>query len=674
MKLTSAKNFITKTLGIILPIFLFISVICPQISTASELSGVVGITFKSGAENLPSLTDIYGLDEASRIFADSQDPELAGYYRANIFSNNLANFKSDGRVTAVSVDQTVSAILIPNDQYFSLDEAKDDKQWYLPKIGMPEAWEFGQGSDKIIVAVVDTGIHASHVDLEEGQIIAGYNSIKKHDIEAEVDSDDNGHGTAVSGIIGATTNNKRGVAGINWNVSIMPIKALGANGKGVVSSVAAGIVWATDHQANIINLSLGGSGFGADEALNAAVRYAFSHNVLIVAAAGNDLAAQGTNLDTNPIYPICADNGDNMILGVAASDINDRKADFSNFGTNCVDITAPGKKILTTAFLPEDPSDNVLIYGSGTSVAAPIVAGVAALMKSNKSRLTNVQIRDIILGTADNIDHLNTNNCLNTSCTGFLGKGRINAAAALNPNPMINGSLIKKESNHKIYQIQSGTKRYVSNFVFEQRGYDRTKIVDENHNQLSDIPTGDPIAPYEGTLIKSESDRTVYIINQGLKSPVSALVFKLRGFSFSNVNSLPARDVSGLTTGNWYWPPDRTTMIVKGSSTVYAMDKGIGRPVTLFVFNQRGFSFGRVNVITQDEFSHIPKALDPYWLAPQDGTLVKSASDPTVYIIKDQTRQALTSAGFTRLNLKYSSIKVLPQSEIDIIMPSDPAL
>src|SRR6185436_7864531 len=98
--------------------------------------------------------------------------------------------------------------------------------------------------------------------------------------------------------------------------------------------------------ASIINLSLGGSGFPNNATMANAIAYAYNKNVLIVAAAGNDTASLGLNLDTNPVYPVCADNGQNMVLGVAASDFQDHKAAFSNFGIQCVDITAPGKKIL----------------------------------------------------------------------------------------------------------------------------------------------------------------------------------------------------------------------------------------------------------------------------------------------------------------------------------------
>jgi hypothetical protein len=361
-----------------------------------------------------------------------------------------------------------------------------------------------------------------------------------------------------------------------------------------------------------------------------------------------------------------------MVIGVAATDIHDQKASFSNYGNNCVDIMAPGKKILTTAFLPSDPSDNILIYGSGTSLAAPIVSGIAALVKSNHMNFTNVQLRDIILNTADNIDAANAAACLGGSCNGFLGHGRINALSAAGPQPLVNGSLVREAATGLIYQVSGGKKQLVSSFVFTQRGFKLIDVKPEVANQLASLPTAAPLMPLDGTLIKAASEPLVYVIQQEVKRPVTALVFQSRGYKFSDVRTIPDAEVAILPTGEWYWPPDGTLVLVRGNPTVYVMDNGVKRPVTNFVFNQRGLSFGKVVAVSADEFGHIPPAPDAYWLAPVDGTLLKAPDSPTVYLMAEGARKPITAEAFLARHLKFSDIKTVPQAELEVIIPGAP--
>ncbi|MBI2355828.1 MAG: peptidase S8 [Candidatus Doudnabacteria bacterium] len=600
------------------------------------------------AASVQGLKSDYELKDAHLIY-EARGP-LRQTYKAYIDAPSFQAIKLDPRIAYVEFDAAVSAALINrNDPLFTLDELQEDRQWYLPKIKIPQAWEFGQGSGTTTVAIIDTGIHATHLELNDGRIAEGYNTVTNQVIPAQTNSDDNGHGTAVAGIIGAISDNGKGIAGVNKNVKIMPIKALSSDGTGSISAVASGIVWAADHGAHIINLSLGGPGFGADQTLNNAITYAFNKGVLIVSAAGNDLAASGQNLDTAPVYPVCSDNGANMVLGVAATDVTDKKASFSNFGINCIDISAPGKKILTTAFLPSDPSDNVLIYGSGTSLATPVVSGVAALIKSAHPEFTNLNLRSVLLASTDNIDALNQNNCLNSSCNGFLGKGRINAYKAMAPQVISEGSLVRS-STGDIYLITGGIRRLVSGFVFNQRGFASSSVTNEVSGQLAAIPLGDPLPPLEGTLIKSQSDATVYVIHQELRRPLTYLVFTSRSFSFSSVITLTDSEVA------------------------YVMHREVRRPVTYFVFIQRKLSFAKVVKVTVDEFSHIPQAPDSYWLSPLEGTLVKSVSDSTVYVIENETKRALSYQAFISRGYKFSSIKTLPQAEMDVVAPGGPIL
>jgi subtilisin family serine protease len=220
------------------------------------------------------------------------------------------------------------------------------------KIGLPEAWELTHGSPNIVVAVVDTGVSASQPDLA-GAVLPGYD-FANGDGDA---SDDEGHGTSVAGVIAARGNNTQGVAGVCWLCRILPVKVLSADGSGTTSTVAAGMVWAADHGAAVINLSLGGPGTAA--ALDDAVAYARTKGVIVVAAAGNSGV-------TTPFFPAAAPG----VLAVAGTDDTDRLHSWSNRGP-WVAVAAPGC----------NPAPFLQGYGffCGTSSAAPVVAGLAAL-------------------------------------------------------------------------------------------------------------------------------------------------------------------------------------------------------------------------------------------------------------------------------------------------------
>jgi subtilisin family serine protease len=257
----------------------------------------------------------------------------------------------------------------PNDEYYA------PYQWNLRNVGATNAWDITKGSAKVKIAVIDTGVDLKHPDLG-ARLLPGVNVL---DSTKSV-QDDNGHGTHVAGIIAASVNNRRGIAGLTWQGKIMPIKALDAAGSGTSFSVADGIIEATDRGASVINLSLGN--YAASQFLRDAVRYAEQHNALIVAASGNDNSSQ---LSYPAAYP--------EALAVAATTSADQIATFSNYGTY-VDIAAPGDNIASTYM------DNQYAALSGTSMATPHVTALAALIKSVNRKLTNRDVYAIITSTA----------------------------------------------------------------------------------------------------------------------------------------------------------------------------------------------------------------------------------------------------------------------------------
>jgi hypothetical protein len=323
------------------------------------------------------------------------------------------------------------------------------RQWYLNKMSVPAAWDYTQGSDDIIVAVLDTG-----VDLKQPELAANIwtnpNPGKPGDPSGYVNDvhgwnfvDNNNdpdpqytpgwteagitHGTVIAGIIGAVGNNGSGIAGINWHVKIMPLRILDSEGIGDSTAAAKAIDYAVSHGARILNFS-----FVTDEdspVLDDAIARAAKAGVLIVAAAGNDQDAGGDNLDKIPMYPVCSDGpGTNYVIGVAATDENDKRADFSNYGTKCVDISAPGVNIISAQLY--NPSlagfDSYTRAGwNGTSVASPMVSGVAALMLAANPGLSRETLVQYLLSTADPID------ALNPLYRGELGSGRVNAEHAV---------------------------------------------------------------------------------------------------------------------------------------------------------------------------------------------------------------------------------------------------
>jgi subtilisin family serine protease len=238
---------------------------------------------------------------------------------------------------------------VPNDALWS-------GQWGPMLMRTPTVWDLTQGSADVVIAILDTGVDFGHPDLQ-GRFVAGYDVVN-NDADPR---DDQGHGTAVAGVIGARTQNQQGQAGVCWSCSLMPVKVLDASGSGTTSAVAAGIVWAADHGARVINMSLGGA--GTTQTLANAVAYAAGKGVLLVAAAGNS----GT---TTPFYPAAYPE----VVGVAGTTSSDQLYEWSNRG-DWVQVAAPG---CNTAPHSGGGYENFC----GTSSATPLVAGIAGLALS----------------------------------------------------------------------------------------------------------------------------------------------------------------------------------------------------------------------------------------------------------------------------------------------------
>ncbi|MBI2774120.1 MAG: S8 family serine peptidase [Chloroflexi bacterium] len=334
-------------------------------------------------------------------------------------------------VASAELDRSVRLAFEPNDTYWATDPYTSLGQWGLRKAFVDKAWDTVRGSANVTVAILDTGVDGTHPDLV-GALVPGTTFVVQPSSECAVGttSDDNSHGTHVAGVVGATGNNGTGIAGVAFGVRIMPLKVLDCTGQGNLSDVANGMIWAVDHGARIVNLSLG-SAFDSPT-LRSAVTYATQRNVLVVSAVGNcgtsgDRCTSLNELQYPAAYP--------EVLAVGATDTDDSVAFFSSRNST-TDVTAPGRRIVSTTptyqtYLSRSTSNPAtLTYASfsGTSQAAPLVAGVAALIWSADPSLTATQVYSRITSTADDLGAPGRDD-------GY-GFGRVNALRAVSVAPV----------------------------------------------------------------------------------------------------------------------------------------------------------------------------------------------------------------------------------------------
>jgi type VII secretion-associated serine protease mycosin len=288
--------------------------------------------------------------------------------------------RGDEALDAVADDEVVTAEPDQVVRSLGTNDPLRPGQWALDKTSFEPAWAATRGGG-VKVAVIDSGVRGNHEDLA-GAVLPGIDYIDGGDGRI----DPAGHGTAVAGVIAAQINNGRGIAGAAPDVRILPIRVLDANGSGNASNVAAGVIWAVDHGARVINLSLGG---GPSAGIQAAMQYARSKNVVVVAAAGNNY--ENGNLAVYPgAYP--------EAIAVAAVGSDLQRANFSNTGSY-VDISAPGKGV--TVLWGTGPT--TYAGADGTSFAAPYVAAAAALLIAQNPGLSAASVTSLLETTTDDL-------------------------------------------------------------------------------------------------------------------------------------------------------------------------------------------------------------------------------------------------------------------------------
>ena len=344
--------------------------------------------------------------------ADLGDPGRATLLatRGRPVDEVLAELASDPAVAYAEPDYVIQLAEEVSTAVVSVDDPYTADQYSLDRMRVRDAWSIETGGSNI-VAVLDTGVSYVHPDLS-GRVLRGYDFVNT-DSDAR---DDNGHGTWVAGIIAANTNNGIGVAGISWSDKILPVKIMNSAGTGHTSDLTAGIIWAADQGADVINMSVGG--FPYLQQVRDAIDYAWAKGAVLVGAAGN-------NRREELFYPASYPN----VISVSATQADDEFTNWSSYGS-AVDVSAPGAWVMTTdcgGCSPSSAGSPTYVGISGTSFAAPNTAGVVALIRARYPSYTNAQVVDRLIRTVDDRGYLGRDN--------RYGHGRVNAFRAVGGSP-----------------------------------------------------------------------------------------------------------------------------------------------------------------------------------------------------------------------------------------------
>ncbi|MDP1538930.1 MAG: S8 family peptidase [bacterium] len=374
----------------------------------------------------------YVADEIIVKFKGDKEPFRVLKVPEGKVGEKVKEFKKRADVIYAEPNYIAYALMAPNDPYYKY-------QWHLDNpvyggIQMKKAWDISTGTNSVVVAIVDTGIayenygkYCQAPDLAQTCFVSGYDFVY-NDTHP---NDDNNHGTHVAGTVAQSTNNNLGVAGVAFNTCLMPVKVLDSSGSGSYTQVADGIYYAANNGAKVINLSLGGSSDSAT--LKEAVAYAYQNGVTVIAACGNDNKP-------NCLYPAAYND---YVIAVGATQYDEKKAPYSNYGLS-LDLVAPGGNtsldqnkdgyadgVLQQTFASSGQLCSFAFYFfQGTSMAAPHISGVAALLIANgnadadKDGITSPQeVRNVLQSTAEDKGA--------TSRDNTYGWGLVDAYAAL---------------------------------------------------------------------------------------------------------------------------------------------------------------------------------------------------------------------------------------------------
>jgi len=497
----------------------------PLLIVAVVLLGFLYVNTKNNFSNLVNdhetqETDVYDSNKEEV----KNDRSSDNYQATNDFSSDEQKDKniklpSDTKSTAqneirdtTKKEYVYYPLLVANDPLYSTS-------WALEKTNTASAWDIATGNGQTVVAVIDTGFALEHEDLKDSWFIntgeSGYTSsedgcwtgVVQDKYNNNCDDDNNGyiddwrgwnfylgdnnpmagrtnpngdgvsHGTETAGLAGATGNNNRGIATINWNTKLMPLQVLSDDGPGYTSDVTAAIYYAVNNGADVINMSLGGVEY--DETLELATDYAFDNDVIVIAAAGNC----GTSCDGAPVgsmsYPALNKN----VISIGATTSTDQRASFSSYGPE-LDIVAPGSgSITSTTWTPSNSTSAYATSLYGTSYAAPQVSSLASLIKSIRPNSSARDMTALLIANSDKLTAMD-----GALYNNYLGHGIINSYKSMVVAESLNSSEIvpellqignsSTEHRYDVGGIITGCKNNVDSYCTitmqnEQNGYIR---------------------------------------------------------------------------------------------------------------------------------------------------------------------------------------------------------
>lgn len=456
--------------------------------------------------------------------SDVKKSALNDTYVVKVPNNKL---KSDGAIVAPR--REYKALLVPNDPLYP--------QWYTSNIGAPSAWDVSTGSSAVTVAVIDTGFGLSHEDMANRWALNAGESGGGKETNG-IDDDSNGkiddwrgwdflhgdnnpnagstnangqavsHGTMTSGLVGATGNNSKGVASINWGVKIMPLQVLSDDGSGFTDDVTAALNYAVANGATVVSMSLGSA--APDPTFEAALNNAVNNGVTVLAAAGNcgdpnTYFINGCSVVGQMLYPAKYSS----VIAVGATDQNDARASFSSYGSE-LDIMAPGSGTIQAPVWSQ--GNQTTGYSSsafGTSIATPIAAGVAALYKGIVTSASVSEITQVLQNSTDKVAGMNGQNYTNDYGYGRIDAYGVNRLASVTHS---NGTLITNRATGAVYLIENGQKRYIADpgtFLSYYRDVlAQAKTATPRDLDLAD---GTNLAFHSGTVVKG-SGLALYVV------------------------------------------------------------------------------------------------------------------------------------------------------------------
>jgi type VII secretion-associated serine protease mycosin len=415
---------VSRALALVLSLLLLVGVVAPVVAaqpkgpdagqrdtpprtpaSAEIIPGQVIVKYRDGA--VPEAARTHGLAVVAELGAPGKGVAQLISTAGRPVPEVVAELASDPGVEYAEPNYKVHLADEGSVAAVGVNDPQTGGQYSLDRMRVRDAWSLSTGASNVI-AVLDTGVQFNHPDLA-GRLLTGYDFVNG-DTDA---SDDNGHGTWVSGIIAANANDGYGIAGISWSDRILPVKIMNGEGTGSTANLLAAIRWSADQGASVINMSVGG--FPYSQAMQDAVNYAWGKGAVLVGAAGNNGVQEN-------FYPASFDN----VISVSATQPEDEFSNWSSWGPK-VDVSAPGSSILTTnCYVCTYAGHNTWgshTYISGTSFATPNVAGVVALMRARYPAYSPTQIVNLLFATVDDRGY-----------PGYdvkYGRGRVNAYRAL---------------------------------------------------------------------------------------------------------------------------------------------------------------------------------------------------------------------------------------------------